>query len=519
MASGKELTSQRLIPSTRFTLALLVSFALFILYAQRVSLAMGIVCMVNRTNINAPLNITSHSTQIHNRTIKISTKYGSQYLEDKQFFLTEFQQQILLGAHFLGYLLTLAPGGWISIKIGAKRTFAFGILLSSIATLAMVTVYYLDDFYFIIAVILRIITGLGHGPLFPSTYTFWSMWAVPLERSTLTSIGFCSTNLGTSVTMLIGGLLCRYVSSGWVYIFLLTSMFGFIWLPLWMWLVADSPLSHRKISEQERNYICERIGISTDKKEKPSTSFASVPWKKVLRSKPIMALVISQFCNLFGLFFFYTNVGKLLTEIHRVPSQQAGYVLAGGFIFMPIVSLSTGVAADSLVRKNIMSLTNVRKLFNSLTSFIPAACMIVLCFCDHTRQLLGIITVFIFLVGSAMAYGSGYVVNFGDIAPAYSSIIFSVASALGTVGALIGNIIAGIIIKQPILEDWRKLLLLFAIIYTIGGTVYLLYGSAVPRKWARFHSEESTQNEEDESLTTLPLQTDASNITKNTEIS
>ncbi|CAF4866876.1 unnamed protein product [Rotaria sp. Silwood2] len=197
MASGKELTSQRLIPSTRFTLALLVSFALFILYAQRVSLAMGIVCMVNRTNINAPLNITSHSTQIHNRTIKISTKYGSQYLEDKQFFLTEFQQQILLGAHFLGYLLTLAPGGWISIKIGAKRTFAFGILLSSIATLAMVTVYYLDDFYFIIAVILRIITGLGHGPLFPSTYTFWSMWAVPLERSTLTSIGFCSTNLGT----------------------------------------------------------------------------------------------------------------------------------------------------------------------------------------------------------------------------------------------------------------------------------------------------------------------------------
>ena len=141
--------------------------------------------------------------------------------------------------------------------------------------------------------------------------------------------------------MLIGGVFCRYVSSGWVYIFVLTSILGFIWLPLWLWLVADSPRSHRTISEKERDYICEHIGIGTNDKKK-SVSFASLPWKKVIRSKPIIALFITQFCNLFGLFFFYTNVGKLLTEIHRIPPQYAGYVLAGGFLFMQIVILSTG---------------------------------------------------------------------------------------------------------------------------------------------------------------------------------
>ena len=55
-----------------------------------------------------------------------------------------------------------------------------------------------------------------------------------------------------------------------------------------------------------------------------------------------MTLIFTQLFNLFGLFFFYTNVGKLLTEIHRVPTQVAGYVLAGGFILMPIFSLSSG---------------------------------------------------------------------------------------------------------------------------------------------------------------------------------
>jgi hypothetical protein len=59
-----------------------------------------------------------------------------------------------------------------------------------------------------------------------------------------------------------------------------------------------------------------------------------------------------------------------------------------------------GVIADRLVRAKKISLTNVRKLSNSLTSFIAAICMIVLCFCDHTRQILGSITVFIFFAVS-----------------------------------------------------------------------------------------------------------------------
>jgi sugar phosphate permease len=78
----------------------------------------------------------------------------------------------------------------------------FGLLLSSTASLAMALIYFVDNIYFILAVILRILVGLGHGPLFPATYTIWSKWAVPLERGTLTAIGFCSTNLGTGEVLI-----------------------------------------------------------------------------------------------------------------------------------------------------------------------------------------------------------------------------------------------------------------------------------------------------------------------------
>ncbi len=59
-----------------------------------------------------------------------------------------------------------------------------------------------------------------------------------------------------------------------------------------------------------------------------------------------------------------------------------------------------GIITDHIVRLNMITLTNSRKLFNSLTSFIPALCMVSFCFCDESRRVLGVITVLIFLASS-----------------------------------------------------------------------------------------------------------------------
>lgn len=85
-------------------------------------------------------------------------------------------------------------------------------------------------------------------------------------------------------------------------------------------------------------------------------------------------------------------------------------------------------------------------------------------------------------------------VNYGDIVPAYSSLIFSAAGTVTTGTALLTNILAGFILKRPVLADWRKLFIPFAIGYFIGGLVFLLYGSAVPRKWATLKPQNQIVN-------------------------
>ncbi|CAF5084353.1 unnamed protein product, partial [Rotaria sp. Silwood1] len=242
----------RLIPSTRFTLALLVFFAFIVQYSQRVNLPIAIVCMVNRTKPtqhylsfdvttalpNDILETASHSSVTTKPTNILMQKGG--IFQEKQYYWSELQQQLLLGGYWAGYIFTQIPGGWFATNIGVKWVYAGSLGTSSLATLALTIMYMMSNTHFILAFVLRCIIGLAHGVLFPATVSLWSLWAVPQERSTLASIGFCGTHLGTSLTMLFGGLLCRYVYSGWMYLFVITSILGFLWLILWIALTADS---------------------------------------------------------------------------------------------------------------------------------------------------------------------------------------------------------------------------------------------------------------------------------------
>lgn len=103
----------------------------------------------------------------------------------------------------------------------------------------------------------------------------------------------------------------------------------------------------------------------------------------------------------------------------------------------------------------------------------------------------------------AIAYGAGYIVNFVDVMPAFSSVVFGIITAAATFGALIGNVIAGLVIKQPTIQYWRKLFILFAVIYFIGGLAYVLLGSAVPREWATLEAQDKKDKVQEEEQSVL----------------
>lgn len=91
---------------------------------------------------------------------------------------------------------SLFSGGWLSLTLGAKKMFAIAIFISSLATIALSGIYFLENAAFFLVISLRIIIGAAHGVVFPVTYTLWTHWAVSSERATLSSIGFSGVNIG-----------------------------------------------------------------------------------------------------------------------------------------------------------------------------------------------------------------------------------------------------------------------------------------------------------------------------------
>lgn len=68
---------------------------------------------------------------------------------------------------------------------------------------------------------------------------------------------------GTVVTWPILGAVSEHW--GWIWSFYLPGILCLCWVVLWYIVVSDSPQQHKRISEDEKNYITKCLGNSVTK--------------------------------------------------------------------------------------------------------------------------------------------------------------------------------------------------------------------------------------------------------------
>ncbi|XP_008047910.2 sialin-like, partial [Carlito syrichta] len=230
--------------SARYTLAALAFFGFFVLYALRVNLSVALVDMVD-SNTTAKDNRTSKECAEHSDPIKVHhNRTGKRYQWDAE------TQGWILGSFFYGYIITQIPGGYVASRTGGKLLLGFGILCTAVLTLLTPVA---ADLGVGPLVALRALEGFGEGVTFPAMHAMWSSWAPPLERSKLLSISYAGAQLGTVVSLPLSGIICYYMN--WTYVFYFFGILGIFWFILWIWLVSDTPETHKTISYCEKEYI------------------------------------------------------------------------------------------------------------------------------------------------------------------------------------------------------------------------------------------------------------------------
>ena len=155
------------------------------------------------------------------------------------------KQGAVLAAFFYGYVLTQIPGAMVATKIGGRRVFAVGILLSAIGTL--LTPFAASRLWTII--IARALTGLGEGVTYPAMVALLAKWTPASERSG--AMAFCSAGayFGTACSLpLCSEIMTRY---GWRSVFWGLGGTAIVWLIPFLLLVHDSPEQCPGITPEE----------------------------------------------------------------------------------------------------------------------------------------------------------------------------------------------------------------------------------------------------------------------------
>ncbi|XP_069692007.1 sialin isoform X2 [Periplaneta americana] len=459
----------------RQVLNIMVILGFMFNYMLRVNLTIAIVAMVvpgNKTDQHhvvvdsecggpAPTPVNSSMT----------TPAPTQEIPDGvRFEWDEYEQNMILGCFFWGYVLTELPGGRLAEIIGGHRVFGYSMLSASVLTLLTPLSAQIG---YVAVVVLRVLLGLMLGASWPAIHPMTARWIPPTERSKFMS-NMMASSLGAAITMPVCGYLIA--SLGWESVFYVTGVVGLLWSIAWFFLVFDSPAQHPRITDEERRYIENSIGSATSHK------VHRVPWLSILTSPCVWAIIITHGASVFGYFTVVNQLPTYMKHILHFNIKENGLLSSLPYLGKYVFAVLTSALADYMLRNNKFSRTVTRKIFTAFALVVPSITMIGQVFlgCDRAAS----VTFFTVALTVNGAVCGGYLGNGLDIAPNFSGTIFGMANTLSSLGGFLSSVMVGTLTQDnQTYTQWRKVFGIIAGTYAGGALMYTVFGTGELQPW------------------------------------
>jgi ACS family glucarate transporter-like MFS transporter len=248
--------------------------------------------------------------------------------------LTDFQLGMVFSAFNLAYGIFEIPSGWLGDRFGPRKMLTRIVIWWSAFTALTGRV---TSFYSLFAT--RFLFGAGEAGAYPNASCAIARWFPFAERARAQGVVWMASRLGGALTpLLVAPLLLRL---GWRNVFFLFAAFGVVWAAGWYAWYRDYPDQKRGVSPAEIRVI--REGAP------PPAPHGATPWRAVLSSGNMWAVVMMYFTYGYGVNFFFFWTHKYLTQA-RGMSNTAPYI-ALPFLLGACTNALGGWASDALVRR------------------------------------------------------------------------------------------------------------------------------------------------------------------------
>ncbi|XP_050993391.1 sialin [Labeo rohita] len=468
--------------SVRCNLAVMMFFGFAVVYGLRVNLSVAMVAMVNGTSDQSPSNSNvSNECPVPPHTLDNNSQSLEQPDGIPRYPWDSKTQGMLLSGFFFGYLFTQIPGGYLSGRFGGSLFLGGGVLGTAVLTLLTPLSAKLGAKWLFA---LRALEGFGEGVTFPAMMAMWARWAPPLERARLMTFSGAGSSFGAFVALPLTGFICH--SLGWPAVFYSCGGVGFLWAVFWFIFVSDEPRTHPRISDREKYYIINSIG------SQGTAHGWSVPILSMMLSVPLWAIIIPQMCSNWSYYTLLTSLPTYMDTVLHFDLRQNSFLSSLPYLAGWLFSVGSGVLADNLLERELLSVTAVRKIFTFLGLFLPAVCLLAVGFTGCSS----VLAVSLLTLSSALGgfSAAGVYINQIDIAPRYAGTLLGITNTFGTIPGVLAPIAVGYLTKDHSVTGWRNVFWLSAGISAFGAIFYVIFGTGKIQSWARIDEESNTED-------------------------
>ncbi|MFZ4724761.1 MAG: MFS transporter [Paludibacter sp.] len=342
------------------------------------------------------------------------------------------------------YAIGLLLSGRMLDKLGTRIGFSIAIIVWSFS--GMLHAAARSVFAFGSA---RFLLGLGESANFPASIKTVAEWFPRKERALATGI----FNSGSTIGAIVAPIIVTYITLnfGWRWAFIITGLFGFIWLIFWL-SIYKSPNNHKKVTKAELNHIL------VDKEE---SSNVSLKWVDLFRYRQTYAICLSRFVSEWVWWFFLFWAPDFLKKTQGVNIKE---------VVLPLIIIYSlagfGGIAGGWISGYFIKIGNTVDKARKKTILLCAMLALPLIFVPMVNNL----WVSVLLIALASAAHQGWASNIftivSDIYP--KNIVASVTGLAGFCAAVGGAISASVI--GLVLELTNSYLLIFA----MAGSVYII---------------------------------------------
>ena len=248
--------------------------------------------------------------------------------------LSDFQMGLAFSAFTLAYALFEVPSGWLADRFGARVTLTRIVLWWSAMTAATGAA---AGFWSLLAI--RGLFGMGEAGVLPSLSRAFSRWLPAHARGRAFGLTLMAAALGGAATQpLVVALLARI---SWREAFPIFGSVGLLWAAAWLRWFRDDPREHRSVNAAELALIG----------REPETAHPPVPWRRLVKSRGVLALCAMYFCAIYGWYFYITWLPSYLLRARGFELATMGWLAMAPLLGTAAGALVGGWISDPLVRR------------------------------------------------------------------------------------------------------------------------------------------------------------------------